>query len=158
MKIWQRIKKLSFKQLIKLGLVFIKRPLLIAPTLKASTRAMQISQKHYGNAQHKSGKPNAFRHAIWNVLLAKIAYKDDVVLAIQWADNVTTLHEKLAPNEPLETAMDLHNNKIGRQLFSEVKSLSEDDMIQHLKGKTEDAKPITKPEDVEKHLNDLVYI
>ena len=158
MNIWQRIKKLSFKQLLKLGLVFIKRPLLIAPTLKASTKAMQISQKHYGNAQHKSGKANAFRHAIWNVLLAKIAHKNDDASAIQWADNVTTLHEKLAPNAPLETAMDLHNNKIGRQLFSEVKSLSEDEMIQYLKDKTEDAKQISKPQDVEMHLNDLVYI
>ena len=151
MKIWSRIKKLSFKQGINLGL-------LISPTIKASTKAMRISQKHYGNAQHNNGKPNAFRHALWNVLLAKIAYRDDATSAIQWAEDVTTLHEKLAPNDALGKAMDLHNNYTGRQLFTEVNSLSEDKMIQVLKDKAENAVRITNPKDVKKHPKNMVYI
>lgn len=158
MNIWNRIKKLSPKQLLNLGVVFIKRPLLISPTLKASKKAMDISQEHFGKAQHKNGKPNAFRHALWNVLLAKIAYKNDNTSAIAWADKVTTLHEKLAPNAPLETAMDLHNNKIGLQLFAETLELSEEEMIQFLKEEAEKAQQISTVEDVEKHPNEMVYI
>lgn len=158
MNIWKRIKKLSFKQLINLGLVFIKRPLLISPTLKASTKAMQISQQHYGNLQHKNGKPNAFRHALWNILLAKVAYKENETAATDWAEQVTTLHEKLAPNAPLETVMDLHNNMVGRQFFSETLDLSEKELIQFLKEKSSNAKQITKVEDVERYPNELVYI
>ena len=30
------------------------------------------------------------------------------------------MHEELFPNEPLETKMDLHNNKIGMDLFMEM--------------------------------------
>ena len=33
---------------------------------------------------------------------------------------MTDLHEELFPNEPLETKMDLHNNKIGMDLFMEM--------------------------------------
>ena len=58
MKIWSRLKKLSIKQLLNLGVVFIQRPLLIRPTLKATSKTMSISQKEFGSAQHKNGKPN----------------------------------------------------------------------------------------------------
>jgi len=30
------------------------------------------------------------------------------------------MHEELFPNQPLETKMDLHNNKIGMDLFMEM--------------------------------------
>ncbi len=30
------------------------------------------------------------------------------------------MHEELFPNEPLETKMDLHNNKIGMDYFMEI--------------------------------------
>ena len=33
---------------------------------------------------------------------------------------MTDLHEELFPNEPLETKMDLHNNKVGMDLFIEM--------------------------------------
>lgn len=145
-------------QLFNLGVVFIKRPLLIMPTLKASTKAMTISQEHFGKAQHKNGKANAFRHALWNVLLAKIAYKNDPIPAINWAEKVTTLHEKLAPNPPLERAMDLHNNSIGRHIFSETLNLPEEEVILFLRDEAEKAQQISAPEDVEKHLNEMVYI
>ena len=57
MKIWSRLKKLSIKQLLNLGVVFIQRPLLIRPTLKATSKTISISQKEFGSAQHKNGKP-----------------------------------------------------------------------------------------------------
>lgn len=158
MKIWSRLKKLSIKQLLNLGVVFIQRPLLIRPTLKATSKTMSISQKEFGSAQHKNGKPNAFRHALWNILLAKVAYTKNETAATGWAEQVTTLHEKLAPNAPLETVMDLHNNMVGRQFFSEALDLSEKELIQFLKEKSSNAKQITKVEDVERYPNELVYI
>ncbi|MGZ5263634.1 MAG: DUF6973 domain-containing protein, partial [Kaistella sp.] len=33
---------------------------------------------------------------------------------------MTDLHEDLFPNEPLEKKMDLHNNKVGMDLFMEL--------------------------------------
>ena len=33
---------------------------------------------------------------------------------------MTNLHEELFPNEPLEKKMDLHNNKVGMDLFMEL--------------------------------------
>jgi hypothetical protein len=158
MKIWYRLKKLSIKQLLNLGVVFIQRPLLIRPTLKATSRTMSISQEEFGNAQHKNGTPNAFRHALWNILLAKAAYTTNETTATNWAEQVTTLHEKLAPNAPLETVMDLHNNMVGRQFFSETLNFSETELIQFLKEKSSIAKQITKVEDVERYPNELVYI
>jgi len=84
---------------------------------------MQICDKKFGKAHHKHTRENAFRHALWNVIIAKNCYKPNrkVKIVVNWAEKVTTLHEKLAPNEPLETAMDLHNNHIGRQVFMEEK-------------------------------------
>lgn len=33
---------------------------------------------------------------------------------------MTNLHEELFPNEPLEKMMDLHNNKVGMNLYMEL--------------------------------------
>lgn len=33
---------------------------------------------------------------------------------------MTDLHEELFPNQPLETKMDLHNNKLGMDYFMEL--------------------------------------
>lgn len=33
---------------------------------------------------------------------------------------MTDMHEELFPNEPLETKMDLHNNKVGIDLFMKM--------------------------------------
>lgn len=119
MAIWNRIKRLSIKQFFILFWVFVKRPQYIYATHKATIQSIQISKKYFPKKHHKHGRENAFRHALWNVLIAKNCYKpnrnpQDVV---DWAEKVTTLHEKLAPNKPLETAMDLHNNHTGRQIF-----------------------------------------
>lgn len=119
MAIWKRIQRLSIKQFFILLRVFISRPHYIIPTHKATVKTMQICDKKFGKAHHKHTRENAFRHALWNVIIAKNCYKPNrkVKTVVYWAEKVTTLHEKLAPNEPLETAMDLHNNEIGRKVF-----------------------------------------
>lgn len=160
MNILKRIRQLSVKQLWHLSVVFIKQPFLVFPTLKATKKTMQISGNLYGKAHHKNGPANAFRHALWNVLIAKAAFKkfQDTEKSIDWAEKVTDLHEKLAPNSPLETAMDLHNNEMGRQFFNEVLNFSEEKTINFLQKKAENAQKVTKTSEIKAFENELVFI
>lgn len=97
----------------------MSRPFWIIPTHRATVKTIFICDKLFGKKHHQHGPENAYRHALWNMLIARSCYRaqrspQDLV---DWAEKVTSLHEKLAPNEPLETAMDLHNNQVGRQWF-----------------------------------------
>ncbi|RFN59116.1 DUF6973 domain-containing protein [Marixanthomonas ophiurae] len=160
MNVLKRIRQLSIKQLWHLSVVFIKQPFLVFPTLKATKKTMRISGDLYGKAHHKNGPSNAFRHAMWNVLIAKAAFSkfQNVDKSIEWAEKVTDLHEKLAPNSPLETAMDLHNNQMGRQFFEEVLDVSEEEMISFLQKKAENAQKVVKTSEIEILKKELVFI
>jgi len=160
MNVLKRIRQLSVKQLWHLSVVFIKQPFLVFPTLNATKKTMQISSDLYGKAHHKNGPANAFRHAMWNVLIAKAAFRkfQNVEKSIAWAEKVTDLHEKLAPNSPLETAMDLHNNKMGRLFFEEILELSEEKMINLLQKRAENAQKVTKTSEIEVFKKELVFI
>lgn len=39
---------------------------------------------------------------------------------MRWCLRITNFHEELFPNQPLETKMDLHNNRVGMDLFSNL--------------------------------------
>lgn len=130
------------------------------PTNQATIRTMQICDSIYGNAHHGDNKPNAFRHALWNILIARRAFK---VLktnekAIRWSEKITTLHETLMPNPPLEREMDLHNNMMGRKYFIELQDASEEKIIDFLKLKLEEAVQIKTVEETENLKDFLVYI
>lgn len=56
----------------------------------------------------KDTKVDAIRHAFWNALLVRETDYD-------FAETLTTAHESSSDN-PAATAMDLHNNKVGRDL------------------------------------------
>ena len=160
MNVVKRIRQLSIKQLWHLSVVFIKQPFLVFPTLKATKKTMKISSDLYGKAHHKNGSANAFRHALWNVLIAKAAFRkfQNTEKSIDWAKKVTDLHEKLAPNSPLETAMDLHNNEMGRQFFKEVLDFSEEEMIDFLQKIAKNSQKVTKTSEIEVFKTDLVFI
>lgn len=76
MNVLKRIRQLSLKQLWHLSGVFIKQPFLIFPTLNATKKTMQISSELYGRKHHKNGPANAFRHALWNILIVKAAFEN----------------------------------------------------------------------------------
>lgn len=119
--VFNRLKRLSLKQFFILLGVFISRPFWVIPTHQATAKTILICDKLFGRKHHQHGPENAYRHALWNMLIALQCYRvgrapQEVV---DWAEKVTSLHEKLAPNEHLETAMDLHNNQVGRQWFLE---------------------------------------
>ncbi|WP_299186127.1 hypothetical protein [uncultured Aquimarina sp.] len=160
MKIWSLIKKFNFWQLFKVaGLVFVK-PQYILPTLRATKKTLVICDSLYGKSHHKNGKANAFRHAIWNVLICKNVFKisKDEIKAITWSDKVTTLHEKLAPNEDVPKAMDLHNNQLGRRYFKELKCASEYEVIAFIEEKLQQAKLVIGIEEIASFSEDLVYL
>ncbi|MCV6630334.1 MAG: hypothetical protein OIF50_10830 [Flavobacteriaceae bacterium] len=99
--------------------VFLKQPWYFIPTFLATYHSVRLSDKHFGKAHHTNSPANAFRHALWNYLIAKKAYwwhrnPDD---ALAWAKKITDYHERMMPNEALAQAMDLHNNAVGREIF-----------------------------------------
>lgn len=159
MNIWSRIRRLSIPQLFKLSLLLLRHPLLILPTLKATRATLKVSDSLYGKAHHKNGKANAFRHALWNMM---ICYKTlnstkDINKSVGWAEKITDLHEKLSPNKPLEATMDLHNNAFGRKHFSLDLYKTMEEMVIFLTKELQNAQKVTKMEEI-KEVKMLVYI
>lgn len=158
--IFRILRNLDFRQLFSLGKLFLKNPAYAVPTLSATKRSMRIATKEYGEKHHLDNKANAFRHALWNILIIRACLKcrSNVEKALQWAETITTWHEDFSPNPPLERVMDLHNNEIGRNLFLKTENLSEEEMVDFIKQEASAAKKIFKVEDCEKYKNELVYI
>ncbi|TXD70402.1 hypothetical protein ESV24_04340 [Aequorivita lipolytica] len=121
---------------------------------------MNIAQKEYGSRHHLSNKANAFRHALWVILIIKscLKWRNNEEQAKTWAKKFTDWHEDFSPNEALERAMDLHNNKVGIALFENVKAENEIKTISFLKQKASESMQIETVEEVEKLENKLVYI
>jgi len=157
--IWARIQKLSLGQLWKLSILFLSRPRLIAPTLRATHKTMEICDRLYGKEHHKSTRGNAFRHAFWNYLMCHEHYKlvKNEQKAVIWAKKVTDLYEKVTQNSIMDEKMDLHNNKIGRVQFQLNTLLNEEEMVSFF---TEKAKKAVKITSVNENYpqNELVYI
>jgi len=162
MAIWSRIKKLSLKQLFLLVKTFVKYPIYFFPTQRATTRTMAICDKLFGKAHHKNNATNAFRHALWNILIAYYCYQknNSVEKSVRWAKTITDLHEKIAPNIPIETTMDLHNNAIGRQLFIENKLhiASENDVVDLLLKKLKSSVLVSSIDDINKQSVNFVHL
>lgn len=160
MRIWKRIRQLNISQLFRFAVLFLKNPLLILPTLRATKRTLQICNSLYGNEHNKSTRANAFRHALWNILICCYSEKrtNNKELSSIWTQNVTNLYEKVTKNDFLEKTMDLHNNAFGRKVFLDIIDDSEAKIITLLQKKTKYAQKIAKIEDVENLKHELVYI
>lgn len=160
MKILSRIWELKFSKLWRLAWIGIKNPFLVLPSNRATIRTMQICDRLYGDAHHGDNKPNAFRHALWNILIVRrvLRFVKTEKKAIEWAEKITTLHETLMPNPPLEREMDLHNNEVGRRFYAELKDSSEEDIIDFLERKAKEAVKIESVVETENLRNNLVYI
>ena len=158
------IKLLKFKQFKSLFFIFIKHPIFIYPTLKATSASMLMAQKEFPNIHGKNNKANAFRHALWNILLVQelLKWNKNKMNAIQFTNIVTTWHEDFSPNKPLEKAMDLHNNEVGRGM---IKKLLEDNLkpskgqiASYLNQKLALSVKIAKIEAVKQYPNTLIYL
>lgn len=89
----------------------------VLPTYRASQDAWTEAERQWPGMDANHTKADAFRHAFWNILLAKR-------INLWWALAYTTAHESCGP-EGLVKAMDLHNNDVGRRIFSLQRSRSE---------------------------------
>jgi hypothetical protein len=158
--IWSRIRRLKLGQLIQLSLLFLSKPFLIGPTLKATKRTMVLCDELFGQAHHRSNKTNAFRHALWNILICHKTLKKthNNEESIIWTKKVTSLYEKVTDNRKMEKAMDLHNNKVGINLFSSVFDKKEDEIISILQNMMEKSQKVTDFDDFIKFNHDLVHL
>ena len=154
------LRSADFKQLPKLFWLALSHPLFIIPTLRATRKTMLIAQQEYGNAHKGNTRANAFRHALWNVLIAKecLKWKNNLEKVTLWTQKITTRHEELAPNKPLPRAMDLHNNKIGLAHGSKLIGLKDSEIVDFLKKMAEKAQKIEHQEQIENAHQHLVYL
>lgn len=88
-------------------------------TQKAVNLATQYTTEKHGKSGHRD-KSDAFRHAIWNVLIAKYTdgNKKD---RVEWARKFTNAHESGSPaptDNSLDNLMDYHNNGVGRSYWN----------------------------------------
>jgi len=159
-KIWSRIKRLSSRGLLQFGWLFLKNPLLVVPTLNATKRTFQICNDLYGNSHHKSNKANAFRHALWNILICLETSKKikNSQKSVVFTEKVTTLYEKATKNELLDEAMDLRNNEIGRALFFKYLDKNEEEIVDLIQKRLKNAQKVSKLEEIQNYKDELVYI
>jgi len=154
------LKRVDFKNILKVIFIGLSRPHFILPTIKATKDCIAISTKNYGKLHHKNGPANAFRHAFWNYLIAKQCYKwqqnEKTVLA--WAKKVTDWHEDSFPNKKLPKRMDLHNNEVGRFIFEQNMENTEKEIIELLKQMALESIKIDESSVLSEYKNRMVHI
>ena len=160
MNIWWRIRQLKIGQLIQLSILFLSEPFLIRPTLQASKRTMAICDDLFGRSHHRSNEANAFRHALWNILICQKTLKKtkNEEKSIIWTQKVTNLYEKVTDNSNIEKEMDLHNNGVGLNLFSSVIDKKESEIIDLLQKLMQNSQKVTNFEDFVLFKTTLVHI
>ena len=99
----------------------VPHPLFSVLSFYATVQAFQLARKYFPKTNSTNGIGNAFRHALWCCLIMMYCCKiSSAKKSLKWCRTMTDLHEELFPNEPLETSMDLLNNKVGMDLFMQM--------------------------------------
>ena len=154
---------MSFGKLLRLARAVLPHPLFSLLSFYATVKAYSIAQKMYPKTASTNGEGNAFRHAFWCCLILMYCSKvSSPQKALAFCKKITDLHEELFPNKPLETKMDLHNNKIGMDYFMEIlpgihrQFFEKSFFIDALKKKTENAKILKSLDD--NFEGELVYL
>ncbi|UAB85342.1 hypothetical protein INR75_04800 [Zunongwangia sp. SCSIO 43204] len=157
MAIGARIRQLNFKEIFILLKLFLPQPFYIFPTYRATRVTLKLCDRLFGKKHYQDNRENAFRHAYWNFLIAEKVFQknNSVEESIIWAKKITDLHERMAPNKALARAMDLHNNEVGRNLFS---NNPEESAVERLQDLMNSAVKITEPELSKFDKNQLVFI
>lgn len=156
---WDVIKNLNYKQVSALFVWFLKRPFFMYATFKATLITLRVAQKEFPQIHGLHNKANAFRHAFWNVFIAKecTRFSSDLDKILAWTKQITDWHEEFSPNEKMAKLMDLHNNKMGRNLFLELKDESKNQVIKTLILKLNVAVKINEETKTEQ-INNLVFL
>lgn len=161
--IFNTLSTLSWKKIIKLLTLVLPHPLFAILSFYATIKSFTLAQKHFPKTNSNDGIGNAFRHALWCCLIMMYCCKiSSPEKSLKWCKKMTDLHEELFPNEPLQTMMDLHNNKVGMSLFMELlpgihrQFFETGFFIDVLLKKTKTAAVLRHPD--ENHGNELVYL
>ena len=111
-------RKLSSDKLFQLLGLLLTHPVYSVFTAYATLKTYAITEQKFPEKYHGDGKGNAFRHALWTSLImaycSKISSPQKVAV---WCKKISDTHEDLFVNEPLQRAMDLHNNQFGMDYF-----------------------------------------
>jgi hypothetical protein len=142
--LWYFIKRANAKQIWQLIMLSLGNIRLLWPTYKATKKAVQYSNTYFGTKHHKNTPANAFRHAIWNWLIAKecMQWKKDENTVLKWTQRITAMHEKILPGDTLSNAMDMHNNEVGRSVFFKEKEHDLEKGLATLRKLTQESKKI----------------
>lgn len=153
------IKHFKRKQLWSLFVFSVKYPLFIYPTLLATSKVFSNAKKEFPKTQHKNGKANAYRHALWSASICYTCLKwsANKYRIIRWTIRITNKHEELFPNTILAKKMDIHNNRIGVRLFIKNDFKSVEEIQEIVKNKLHTAKKIINSNNSDLYPNDLVY-
>jgi hypothetical protein len=101
----------TYQQLTDAEKDFVKRhPFVAWDFYQAQNEATDEAARRYPGEFH-NGRGDAFRHAYWSALMTQARGEP---LAREFGN----AHENFPGNPPLERAMDLHNNAIGRTIVS----------------------------------------
>lgn len=157
------LRTLSFNKILQLLKLTLPHPLFSFLGLYATVKSFSLAQKHYPKTHGNNGEGNAFRHALWNCLIMMYCCKiSSPKKALDFCEKMTTMHEELFPNEPLETKMDLHNNQVGRDYFMSLlpgihrQFFETNFFVEELKNKTKNA--IVLENETDDLGNHLVYL
>tara|TARA_R110002126_G_scaffold124451_4_gene266537 strand:+ start:44162 stop:44647 length:486 start_codon:yes stop_codon:yes gene_type:complete len=156
---WEVIKNLNFKQTGALFVWFLQHPIFMYATFIATVHTIRVAERVFPKIHGLHNKANAFRHAFWNVMIAKECHKfsTDVDKVLNWTKKITDWHEEFSPNAPMAKLMDLHNNAIGRKSFLAFKDKSNIEITKTLILKMDDAVKINKTSQIDK-INNLVFL
>ena len=152
-----RVKPKSFWTLVKLC---VPNMLLLWPTYRATKDCMQLSTEHFGRKHYQNGKANAFRHALWNILIAKYCHSFTVSLerALDWTKKITDWHEEAFFGQTLPMLMDCHNNEVGRNLYRGNANWTKETFLEALLKHTQSAIKVNQDFALNQYKNQLVYI
>ena len=130
----------------------------------ASFRAFAKAKELYPETNSNNGKGNAFRHSYWCCLIMMYFCKvSSPEKSLKWCKKLTDMHEDLFPNKPLETKMDLHNNRVGMDYFMSLvpgihrQFFESSFFIEELQKRTENA-VLIKSVDEEVDESQLIYL
>lgn len=160
MKVIKLLGRISAGHLWEVVLLALKNPRFLFPTAKATKECMRLATHFYGRAHYRNGAANAFRHALWNYLIAHHCHKwrKNETKVLVWTTDITDWHEKAFINRDLARAMDLHNNSLGREAFKQHRTKDKAEVIALLRKWTAEARNIERTADIIQYPNNLVYL
>jgi hypothetical protein len=129
--LWHFIKRANASQIWQVICLSLGNIRLLWPTYRATKKAVQYSNTYFGTKHNKNTPANAFRHAVWNYLIASECahWSKNDAKVMAWTNKITHLHELILPKNELADAMDLHNNAVGLLIYTTNKALLQEETI-----------------------------